>query len=284
MRRPPVQSGEEMDRSFLARGDRMGGAENVVQRRRRGRLRSEQRAVGRGTGTGVEVAGDDAGHGAGDVGDPIAQQLRRLRARPRAVGVEVRIEPVKGRTAGARPELHPSDHARIDLGPPAAARLLGSLAEPEISAIEQLETGGLEKHAAHFAALFPIVATDAAEGVIAELLTQIGFHRVQTFLRAEQVGVKGADALHDKVASLVPDIVPVEDRADAEVEGHHAEFVRGSEFGNLRCGDRPVVSGATARQDEREAGQGDSPGQRFGLHRLFFLTSARCARNQSPVG
>ena len=102
-------------------------------------------------------------------------------------------------------------------------------------------------------------------------MTQIGFHRVQTFLRAEQVGVKGADALHDKVASLVPDIVPVEDRADAEVEGHHAQFVRGSEFGNLRCGDRPVVSGATARQDEREAGQGDSPGQRFGLHRLFFL-------------
>src|SRR4029450_7829546 len=68
---------------------------------------------------------------------------------------------------------------------------------------------------AHFAALFPIVATDAAEGVIAELLTQIGFHRVQTFLRAEQVGVKGADALHDKAASLVPDIVPVEDPADA---------------------------------------------------------------------
>ena len=73
-------------------------------------------------------------------------------------------------------------------------------------------------------------------------------------------------------------------RADAEVEGHHVQFVRGSEFGHLRCGDRPVVSGATARQDEREAGQGDSPGQRFGLHRLFFLTSARCTRNQSPVG
>src|SRR5512132_3245224 len=162
-----------MHRAFVARGDRMRGAKNVVQRRRRGRLRSEQRAVRRGTGTGVEVAGDDAGHGAGDVGDPIAQQLRRLRARPRAVGVEVRIEPAKGRTAGARPELYPSDHARIDLGPPAAARLLGSLAEPETSAIEQLETGGLEKHAAHFAALLPIVATDAAEGVIAELLTQI---------------------------------------------------------------------------------------------------------------
>ena len=31
------------------------------------------------------------------------------------------------------------------------------------------------------------------------------------------------------------------------------------------------MSGATARQDEREASQGDSPGQRFGLHRLFFL-------------
>ena len=44
------------------------------------------------------------------------------------------------------------------------------------------------------------------------------------------------------------------------------------------------VSGATACQDEREAGQGDSPGQRFGLHRLCFLTSERCARNQSPVG
>jgi hypothetical protein len=139
---------------------------------------------------------------------------------PGAIGIEVRIKPVKGRTAGARPELQPSDHARIDLGPPAATRLLGSLAEPEISGIEQPETGGLEKHATHFAALFPIVATDAAEGVIGELLTQIVFHRVQTFLRAEQVGVKGADALHDKIASLIPDIVPVEDRADAEVEGH----------------------------------------------------------------
>jgi len=41
-------------------------------------------------------------------------------------------------------------------------------------------------------------------------------------------------------------------RADAEVEGHHVQFVRGSVFGHLRCGDRPVVSGATARQDERE--------------------------------
>ena len=167
------------------------------------------------------------------------------------IGVEVRIEPVKGRTAGARPELYPSDHARIDLGPPAAARLLGSLAEPEISAIEQLETGGLEKHAAHFAALFPIVATDAAEGVIAELLTQIGFHRVQTFLRAEQVGIKGADALHDKVASLVPDIVPVEDRADAEVEGHHAQFVRSSRVRHRACGIGAFVTGASAQEDER---------------------------------
>ena len=244
-------AGEEMHRAFVARGDRMRGAKNVVQRRGRGRLRREQRAVGRGTGTGVEVAGDDAGHGAGDVGDPIAQQLRRLRARPRAVGVEVRIEPVKGRTASARAELYPGDHARGNLGPPAATRLLGSGAQPEVSVIEQLETGGLEKHAAHFAALLPIVATNAAEGVIAELLTQIGFHRVQTFLRTEQVGVKGADALHDKVSSLVPDIVPVEDGADAEVEGHHAEFVRGSAFGNLRCGDRPVVSGASAQDDER---------------------------------
>ena len=41
-------AGEEMDRAFVARGDRMRGAKNVVQRRRRGRLRSEQRAVGRG--------------------------------------------------------------------------------------------------------------------------------------------------------------------------------------------------------------------------------------------
>src|SRR4029077_6497957 len=121
-------------------------------------------------GTGVEVAGDDAGHGDGDVGRPIAQQLRRLRARPMAVGVEVRIEPVKGRTAGARPDLYPSDHARIDLGPPAAARLLGSLAEPEISDIDQLETGGLEKHAAHFAPLLPIVATHAAGGVTAQFV------------------------------------------------------------------------------------------------------------------
>ena len=30
------------------------------------------------------------------------------------------------------------------------------------------------------------------------------------------------------------------------------------------------MSGATASQDEREAGQGDSPGQRIGLHFLFF--------------
>ena len=240
-----------MHRAFVTRDDRMRGAKNVVQRRRRGRLRSEQHLVGRGTGTGVEVAGDNAGHGAGDVGDPIAQQLRRLRARPRAVGVEVRIEPVKGRTASARAELYPGDHARVDLGPPAATRLLGSLAEPEISAIEQLETSGLEKHAAHFAALLPIVATNAAEGVIAELLTQIGFHRVQTFLRAEQVGVKGADALHDKVASLVPDIVPVEDRADAEVEGHYAQFVRGSHVRQRARGIGAFVTGASAQDDER---------------------------------
>ena len=248
---PRRPAGEEMHRAFVARGDRMRGAKNVVQRRRRGRLRSEQRAVGRGTGTGVEVAGHDAGLGAGDVGDPIAQQLRRLRARPRAVGVEVRIEPVKGRTAGARPELYPSDHARIDFGPTAAARLLGCLAEPEISAIEQLEAGGLEKHAAHFAALFPIVATDAAEGVIAELLTQKGFHRVQTFLRAEQVGVKGADALHDKVASLIPDIVPVEDRADAEVEGHYTQFVRGSRVRQRGRGIGAFVTGASGQDDDR---------------------------------
>ena len=86
----------------------------------------------------------------------------------------------------------------IDGAPPAAARLLRGGAEPEVSAVEQLEAGGLEEHAAHFAATFSIAAPDAAEGVIAELLTQEGLHRVQAFLRAEQVGVEGADPLHDQ--------------------------------------------------------------------------------------
>src|SRR4249919_1188095 len=75
------------------------------------------------------------------------QQLRRLRARPPAKGVEVGVEPAKGRAAIARPELHPGDHVREDGAPPVAAGFLRGGAEPEVSAVEQFEAGGLEEHA-----------------------------------------------------------------------------------------------------------------------------------------
>ena len=173
---------------------------------------------------------------------------------------------------------------REDGAPPAAARFLRGGAEPEVSAVEQFEAGGLEEHAAHFSATFSVAASDAEEGVIAELLTQERLHGGQAFLGAEQVGIEGANPLHDQLAPAVPDIRPVEDGADAEVEGHHAQLARGSGLRHLGCGDRPFVTSAPAQQEEREAGKCDSPNQRNGAHRLFSRTSARCALNHSPVG
>jgi len=45
--------------------------------------------------------------------------------------------------------------------------------------------------------------------------------------------------------------VPVEDRADSEVEGHHAQFVRGSCVRYRPCGIGAFVTGASAQEDER---------------------------------
>jgi hypothetical protein len=87
----------------------------------------------------------------------------------------VGVEPAKGRAAIARPEPHPSDHVRDEGAPPAAARFLRGGAEPEVSAVEQFEAGGLEEHAAHFPATFSVAAPDGEESVIAELLTRVRF-------------------------------------------------------------------------------------------------------------
>ena len=95
---------------------------------------------------------------------------------------------------------------RGDGAPPAAARFLRVSAEPEVSAIEQFEAGGLEEHAAHFSAMFSVDASDAEEGVITELFTQERLHGGQAFLGAEQMGIEGANPLHDQLAPEVPDI------------------------------------------------------------------------------
>ena len=118
------------------------------------------------------------------------------------------VEPAKGRAAIARPELHPGDHVREDGAPPEAARFLRGGAEPEVSAVEQFEAGGLEEHAAHFSATFSVAASDAEEGVIAEPLTQERLHGGQAFLGAEQVGIEGANPLHDQLAPAVPEFGP----------------------------------------------------------------------------
>jgi hypothetical protein len=153
-----------------------------------------------------------------------------------------------------------------------------------VSAIKQFEAGGLEEHAAHFSAMVSVAASDAEESVIAELFTQERLHGGQAFLGAEQMGIEGANPLHDQLAPEVPDIQPVEDSADAEVEGHHTQLARGSGLRRRGCGDRRFVTSTPAQQEEREAGKCDSPNQRNGAHHLFSCTSARCALNHSPVG
>jgi hypothetical protein len=96
-----------------------------------------------------------------------------------------------------RAELHPSDHPRINRTPPATAGFLGCVAEPKGSAVEQLESRGLEEDAAHFATKFAVVSSGAENGEFAQLLAQKSHHRPETFLRSEQVGVEVLDALHE---------------------------------------------------------------------------------------
>ncbi len=210
----------------------MGDPEDIVQRGRRRLLLRQQRPIGGETGGRVEVAGEDARQGAGDAGHLVTQERCRLRSRPRVPGVEVRVEPAECRPAVARSQFHPGDHARDEGAPCAAPGFLRRGAEPEVSPVEQLEAGGAVEHAAHFAGRPSVVTPRAEERVVRQSLTQECLHEVQAFLGAEQVGVEAADPLHDPIAPAVPDIRPIEDFADAEIEGHHAQFPRGG------CGPR----------------------------------------------
>ena len=155
-------------------------------------------------------------------------------------------------------------------------------AEPEVPAIDQFEAGGLEEHGAHFSAMFSVTASDAEESVITELFAQERLHGGQAFLGAEQMGIEGANSLHDQLAPEVPDIQPIEDtgtrRLKVITRSSRATLGRDSRVRRQTVRDQRTHTAGGARSRKC-----DSPDQRNGAHRLFSRTSARYPLSHSPV-
>ena len=85
-------------------------------------------------------------------------------------------------------------------------------------------------------------------------------------------GEEAADPLHDRIAPTVPDIRPVEDGADAEVEGHYAQFAIGPDLGRADPRFPSLLSEWALRTELVWPGYPDS------------RTSAKLARAMRPQG
>ncbi|KIU01518.1 hypothetical protein QU38_01210, partial [Staphylococcus aureus] len=91
-----------------------------------------QQGMRRRIGAGVEIAGEHHRHAAWQRGDPRAQQPGAFLPRGgifRPIG-EMGVEQIEA-LARARLEQAPGDHARIEIAPADAPRLLGRVRQPE---------------------------------------------------------------------------------------------------------------------------------------------------------
>src|SRR5439155_6611888 len=115
-------------------------------------------------------------------------------------------------------------HARGAIAPRFAARFLRRAGEPEVAFVHFFEAFALEKHAAHFAAGFAVVAADADELVAGKVLTEIIGGRLAALLSAENVRAELLDRRKGQIAPRGPEVPGVEDKRNAQIKGHHAQI------------------------------------------------------------
>ena len=100
-------------------------------------------------------------------------------------------------------KLAPSADADTD-GIPAKTWLVGRLAQPEITVVEQLEFVRLIKNGLVFAAAYAVVATDADVVVAVETFLEITKLGIKHLLRAEDVGRHEVQLVTDDLAAFGP--------------------------------------------------------------------------------
>ena len=174
-------------------------------------------------GLGVEVARQDDGTPRGEAGDALQQQRNTLAAGRLAHVVQVGVDEEEF-AAVAVTEHCPGRQPVAGAVPPLRARLFGSLAQPEGSPVEQLETVRTVENRVEFAGFGSVVASHTHLGVTGKQPLQVVELVDQQLLRPEDVDGLRFDDPGDPVAAELPVVRTVVRIVVAHVERHHVQF------------------------------------------------------------
>ncbi len=143
----------------------------------------------------VQVAGHQHQRIAGVLVDKLANHLAALDAGLPAAVIPMRVQP-QHLTPGASPRSRSRTQVTIrgsELSQLLLPGNIGRLAQPERAGVERLEAGLLVERRGEFTLSLAVVAPDADDLIVGELLLQEVGLRSQHFLRAEQVGIELAN-------------------------------------------------------------------------------------------